>query len=324
MTKHSRRDFICYSSMAGASLLVPDFLKAAPVNNNILILIHLSGGNDGLNTVVPYHNDLYHRLRPALALKKNEIIKLNDELFLNKSLSSFASLYETGEAVILNGIGIPFPSTSHFKSLNSWHTAGCDTENAVTGWVGRILDYDDLFKAAEMNYSFGKLLKGKRKKGVTLYQSDDFPFQINAVTDLINSETEYRVYHLSLSGFDTHTHQKQIQNRLLKVLDEGIRTLSANLKQSGKWKHTLVMTYSEFGRSVNENPFGGTEHGNTNTVLLAGGNLKPIKTANEIYDLQNTTPKIDFRNIYATILDKWFQMDSSLILKDNFRAMDFI
>lgn len=326
MANYNRRNFIGCCAVTGAALLLPDFLKGVSPNEKIFVLIHLSGGNDGLNTVVPLSNDSYYQLRPTLALKKNEVIRLDDELYLNKNLSCFASLYEAGEAVVLNSVGFPHQSKSHFDSLSSWHSTDGNNGKTVTGWVGRLLDGNRSIQAIDMSNSAGKLMKGKNRKGESPshLQSDDFIFQVNSVAELINSNYRFQVYHLSLTGFDTHSHQKEVQNKLLKILDNGIKILSGNLKSSGKWKDTLMMTYSEFGRSMEENMFGGTEHGNANTVLLAGGNLKPTVMFNKYPVGKSRDYEIDFRSVYATILNNWLKVDSSSTLNGNFPLMDFI
>ena len=89
-----------------------------------LIIIELSGGNDGLNTIVPFSNDNYLRNRPTLALKKTDVIKLNDETGIHDSLSKLADLYFNGEVAVIQGLGYPSPNFSHFKSTALWHVGG--------------------------------------------------------------------------------------------------------------------------------------------------------------------------------------------------------
>ena len=105
----------------------------------ILIVLELSGANDGLNTVVPYRNDVYYKARPTLAIKPAQTLKLNDELGLHASMRGFKSLWDDGKLAIVPGCGYPNPNRSHFSSMEYWHTAvpyGAESN----GWVGRFAD----------------------------------------------------------------------------------------------------------------------------------------------------------------------------------------
>src|SRR6185295_18917691 len=125
----TRRGFLTKSMLATTgTLLVPRFLKAFDNQNfqiqsdKILIVLQLSGGNDGLNTIVPYRNDLYYQSRPNLALSKEKIIKVSDELGFNSALEKFQSLYDSGFVTIINNVGYPNPDRSHFRSMDIWQT----------------------------------------------------------------------------------------------------------------------------------------------------------------------------------------------------------
>jgi uncharacterized protein (DUF1501 family) len=153
----TRRDFL-RSTVLGASAAwtVPMFVERTfgqlhdqakdlaiqPVtgkDDTILIVLQLAGGNDGLNTLVPYADDTYHKSRPRLAKSAKEIIKLDDHVGLNKSLPFLGSLFEQGDLGIVQGVGYPNPNRSHFVSTSIWETA--DPNNrANTGWLGRYFD----------------------------------------------------------------------------------------------------------------------------------------------------------------------------------------
>ncbi|MES2922941.1 MAG: DUF1501 domain-containing protein [Verrucomicrobiota bacterium] len=153
----TRRDFL-RSTVLGASAAwtVPMFidrtfgqlhegardLAIQPVtgkDDTILIVLQLAGGNDGLNTLVPYGDDAYHKARPRLAKKEKEIIKLNDHVGLNAAMPFLGSLYKEGDLGIVQGVGYPNPNRSHFVSTSIWETA--DTTNrSNTGWLGRYFD----------------------------------------------------------------------------------------------------------------------------------------------------------------------------------------
>ena len=108
-------------------------------DREILVVLQLAGGNDGLNTLVPVGNDLYEKARPRLKKGKGDVKMLNDDLGLNNSLEFMGSLYDEGDLAIVQGVGYPNPNRSHFVSTSIWET--CDTNNrSNTGWLGRYFD----------------------------------------------------------------------------------------------------------------------------------------------------------------------------------------
>lgn len=129
-------------------MLIPHFLKAyelnylgvAPNTDKTLVIVQLSGGNDGLNTVVPFRNDIYYRERPTLAIARDKVLTLNDEIGFNPALASLKSLYDDGLLTIINNVGYPNPDRSHFRSMDIWQTASDASQYLSTGWLGRYLD----------------------------------------------------------------------------------------------------------------------------------------------------------------------------------------
>src|SRR5690348_4805010 len=148
----SRRDFLkttfASSGVVAWGLSVPTFLSrtagaAAPVGargskDTILVVVELTGGNDGLNTVVPFKDPQYARLRPTLKLPAGQLKKVNDELGLHPSLTGFAELLQDRALCIVQGVGYPNPSQSHFRSMDIWQ-AGSTAERLIEGWLGRAL-----------------------------------------------------------------------------------------------------------------------------------------------------------------------------------------
>ncbi len=131
-----------YGSAYG--LLAPfmnGFAKAREANANkrILVVLELSGGNDGLNTVVPFRNDDYYRVRPNIAIKENKLRKIDDQYGLNAGMAGLERLYKDGKVAMIHGVGYPQPSFSHFNSMAYWHTAAPNS-GASYGWVGRLAD----------------------------------------------------------------------------------------------------------------------------------------------------------------------------------------
>ncbi|MCH2347175.1 MAG: hypothetical protein MK299_07260, partial [Pseudomonadales bacterium] len=150
--KLNRRDLL-QKGMAGLSIaglggtaLVPSLLgraaeaaAVAAANGKILVILELSGGNDGLNTVVPYGDDAYYRHRPEIGIPKGELRVLDDHFGLNPGLAGFERLYKDGKMAIVHGCGYENPSFSHFTSMAYWHTAAPNSGEEY-GWVGRLAD----------------------------------------------------------------------------------------------------------------------------------------------------------------------------------------
>ena len=145
MKKHdqiSRRKFLrafgASSSTLLPSLAIPGFLQAAtalPASNQVLILVELAGGNDGLNTVVPTDDDRYQSLRPRIGLAKSETLALDQTTGLHPKMRGFADLWEQGDLQIVEGVGYPSPNRSHFRSIEIWN-AGTGAESFDNlGWV---------------------------------------------------------------------------------------------------------------------------------------------------------------------------------------------
>ncbi len=149
----NRRDFL--TATAGLSLVslapgVPRFLTSSAATamaaegkvsgDRILVVVQLSGGNDGLNTVVPFRDELYRRARPTLAIPDTQALKINDQLGLHPSLRGLSKLWEAGQLAIVQGIGYPNPNRSHFESMDIWHTGRLEPTGRATGWLGRFLD----------------------------------------------------------------------------------------------------------------------------------------------------------------------------------------
>lgn len=141
----SRREFL-KRSLAGSSLwalgnTVPGFMAntafaAEHGRENILVVVELEGGNDGLNTVIPFADDLYHKARPTLRFNKDEVLRLDDEIGLNPSLSGLNDLYQDQQLAIVQGVGYPNPNRSHFDSMDIWQSA--DPRGKVrSGWLAR-------------------------------------------------------------------------------------------------------------------------------------------------------------------------------------------
>ena len=162
-------------------MMIPNFLKAFERQNlgaiqtseKVLVIIQLSGGNDGLNTVVPYRNDIYYKSRPSIAIPSEKVLKLNDDLGLNPAMESLRSLYDNGLVSIINNVGYPNPDRSHFRSMDIWQTASESTEYLNTGWIGRYLDANCAgkcvpYQALEIDDTLSLSMKGEKVKAYWL------------------------------------------------------------------------------------------------------------------------------------------------------------
>ena len=399
----SRREFIQKSALATVgTMLIPNFLKGfeqqalviqqAQSQGKILIIVQLSGGNDGLNTIIPFRNDIYYRERPNISYKAEKVLKLNDEIGLNPAMQALRGLYDDGKMQIINNVGYPNPDRSHFRSMDIWQTASGSDEYLKSGWLGRYLDAQCSGKcephaAIEVDDSLSLALKGSKIKGMAtqnpaqLYRQTKTPFleklsktnheefdnvnylyktlsetissadyiyekskvyqskaaypqsdlgkRMKTISELINSGVQTQVYYVSHGSFDTHVNQVNQQERLLKQYAESMQVFMDDMKANGRMDDVMVMTFSEFGRRVKQNGSGGTDHGTASNVFVMGGKLKTDKNLMQVPDLQNLDEgdlkyKVDFRNIYATVLDKWLQTDSVAVLGKRFEGLNFI
>lgn len=393
----NRRNFIKTSSLASGYFMLPGFLK--PLENSIttasqknLVVIQFSGGNDWLNTIVPFNNDLYLKNRPRIGLKADKVTVLNKDLAMNNSLLPIKEFFDNGELSIVNNVGYPNPNRSHFRSMDIWHTASNSNEILQTGWLGRYLDSSCKFsyEAIEVDNYLSLALKGKNLNGLAvkninqLYKELKTPYfndlvaatnlndlnednqgylyktlietessveyvyeknkvvtnvatypntqlgnQLKNFANFISSGIATKVYYVSLSGFDTHVGQVGKQSKLLEQYAEAIVAFIKNLKELNKWDDTLIFTFSEFGRRVEENASLGTDHGTAGNVLLFGKTLKNkgiVNPAPDLLNLENGDLKysIDFRSIYKDILQNWLQTDANKIVSANVNPFSII
>ncbi len=357
-----------------------------------LVVIQLSGGNDGLNTIVPYRNDIYYRERPSLAIAKEKTIRATDELGFHKSLAPLKQLYDQGYLSVINNVGYPNPDRSHFRSTDIWHTASNADEYWKSGWMGRYVEKfgKNPAQGIEVDDALSVIMKGETMNGIATqnaklfygslrqpyfsriidkqteehlsehnlgylyktmvdakssakyiyetsktyssnqqYPNNPFARQLSTAAQFINSGLETAVYYISMGGFDTHNNQGNRQEKLLSTYAVSIQAFIEDLKKNDTFKDTLVMTFSEFGRRVSENASSGTDHGTANQVFILGQDLKKPGFYNDAPQLLNLhngdlVHTVDFREIYATLLDKWLQVDDDQVLNRSFSKLDFI
>ena len=397
-----RREFLQVGSLATASFMVPKFLKAfeggavVPPGNKVVVILQLSGGNDGLNTVIPVRNDIYYKSRPRLGIVKEKSILLNDEVGLHPSLTAFADAFNDGSLGILNNVGYPNPDRSHFRSMDIWHTASQSHEYWNTGWLGRYLDAQcsgcgKPTQALEIDDVLSLALKGEDAKGLAfkdprrlfgtsnerffkevsaqhkgdqhhdeqpveyLYKtmaetlsSADYIFKqskqrpsnaeypktelgnsLKTIASLIYSDIDTKVYYVSLGSFDTHVNQEGQQQRLFKEMNDAVASFIKDLKVNNRFNDVLFFTFSEFGRRVAQNASGGTDHGTANNMFFISGGLREKGILNPLPNLSDLDEgdlkyNVDFKNVYATVLNKWLSADDGKILGKKYTPLKFI
>jgi uncharacterized protein (DUF1501 family) len=182
----SRRAFLKRSSLIALAPTVPAFLaqtaRAAAQQNDgrVLVVIQLDGGNDGINTVVPFADEGYARARKQLRLPANRLLKINDQVGLHPAMRGAGKLLESGRLAIVQGVGYPNPSRSHSRSMAIWHTARFDPEeHNGLGWAGRALDNAKPASEAPAALFLGAqappvAIRGRRSVTAALAHLDDF------------------------------------------------------------------------------------------------------------------------------------------------------
>jgi len=369
-------------------------------DDRILVVVQMGGGNDGLNTVVPFSSDAYYRARPTLAVPQKDIVRLNDEVGLHPALAPLKGLYDDGAMAVVQGVGYPNPSRSHFKSMEIWHTADPDGRIVRYGWIGRYFDskclgcerptvgvnvgpamplamqaeggmgvslenpetfqwlpgFDgigaqemqelfrllnapapnepgtiDFLRHTAMNaYISSEQVRGavRAYKGGIEYPNTQFASSLRLIAQMIAGRLTTKVYYAHMTGFDTHAAQRGVHENLLEQLAGGVAAFYRDLEAQGNAGRVLVLAFSEFGRRVAENGSGGTDHGTAAPMFVFGKGLKgglhgqqPSLTDLADGDLKHS---LDFRSVYATVLDRWLGADPQKILGHSFEQVGFI
>jgi uncharacterized protein (DUF1501 family) len=379
-------------------------LAAAPdpaAKGRVLVVLQLDGGNDGLNTVVPYRDADYAKHRPKLHLPAANLHKLDDQVGLHPSLAGLAKLWERRQLAVVQSVGYPNPNRSHFESMAIWHTARLKPDAGTPGWLARGLDQkpaapggdvhalhigDTLLPqalaggqrhvpslasleqfrrrlglpetagAAEQRAALdslgrqergasGSLLQFVERSTLITYTSSarlesvlhgraapagypDFyglAQRLKLIAQLIKAGLTTSLYYTQLSGFDTHANQLNTHAALLREAGDSLRAFLDDLTQAGEAERVLVLVFSEFGRRLAENASGGTDHGTAAPVLLLGPKVRAGVHGSypNLQDLRDGDPKhaLDFRQVYATVLDQWLGCPSAQVLGEPFARL---
>jgi uncharacterized protein (DUF1501 family) len=392
----SRRAFLKSSSLIALAPTAPGFLlqtarAAKPQRDGrILVVIQLDGGNDGINTIVPFADEGYPKHRKLLRLPTTGLIKVNDHVGLHPSMTGAGKLLESGRLAIVQGVGYPNPNRSHFESMAIWHTARFDPEERNgLGWLGRALDDQERRDVRKPDCVFvggaqlPTALRGRRCVASALTRPEDFVIapevkakpasdmqpkedltafvrratldayttaermaevvrakadgagypatalagELQLMARLIKADVGTRVFYTRQSGYDTHAAQLGTHAALLGELAGAMQAFLDDLTAAKLAERVVLLTFSEFGRTVKENGSAGTDHGTAGPVLLAG---LPVQAG-----LVGSTPSLlqldakhgdlkmglDFRRVYATVLESWLGLPARMALGGEFERL---
>ena len=408
----TRRDFIqnTFAVMAAGSALPFLFPRSvfaqaaaggdAPKNRR-LVIVQLAGGNDGLNTVIPFRNGTYTKARPSLRYGSNEALPLGTTgLALHPAMRALRDLYDTGRLAVIQGVGYPSPNRSHFESMDIWQTADPKLSRYI-GWAGRLLDeihdrqgglaqgvalsdelplsliaekalvqtmedpekyqiqvedrlkteksallaaYRNLYSAETRETEGRRYVRetgGETYTGTVGFQSAIRRYQPKAtypggglgpqlqdVARMLIGGAPGQVYHASLNGFDTHASQRGTHGNLMSNLSESLAAFYLDLRAHDRHEDVTVVTFSEFGRRVFQNGSDGTDHGAASVMFVLGGLVRGGMYGNypSLTDLDDGDLKhnVDFRSVYATLIDNWMGADADVALGGAFPRLGFL
>lgn len=378
----NRREFIKFAGLLPFAM-TPYIRAKASSDKKYLVLIELKGGNDGLNTVIPFNDDKYYKIRPNIHIKKNKVIKLNDSIGLNPELKGLKKIFDEGNLAILQNVGYKKVNLSHFTSLDIWERGSYDKLDN-RGWLYKIFrennkkfltdgvvfrgssgllngDKPEFLKMGKLQGFIKNGSKIKPEKNTEkikkfnslqrhLYESQKLTLkvaskfkdvidadsigkvdkknlkdQMRQAVEIINSGVDIPVIKLGLNNFDTHANQPNVHKKLLAQVNQAVQTLKNGISDE-QWRNTLLVTYSEFGRRADENGSKGTDHGEASCMFCMGGSVKGgiIGDSPDLSNMHdnNLVFKTDFRDVYATIENKWFGYDKKIFTE--FNNLDFI
>src|SRR5579884_151725 len=380
---------------------------AQAAQGKTLIVVQMAGGNDGLNTIVPYTDGTYYQARPTLAVPASKVLDLDGRLGMNPALAALKPLWDARKLAVVEGVGYPNPNLSHFAAMDIWQTLDLSGQGG-TGWLGKyVAGYVDkdghpfaslsvgtqlptalralnadvpvvsdpklyrlqadpaeqakgqtsaaeariqtllkLYSTYPRSAPYAALLDATAQSAVqgsktldsaasayspkVTYPSSNFARGLQVLAEVIVQGLGLRVGYVTLGGFDTHAHQDITGNgdegthsRLLQTLAEGLAAFYADLDAHGAAENVVVMTWSEFGRRVNENASQGTDHGTAAPLFVLGNGVQggvygEPPDLNDLDNAGNLKFTTDFRGVYATILDRWLGAPAAQVLGGSF------
>jgi uncharacterized protein (DUF1501 family) len=273
--------------------------QKAPAALPTLVVIRLAGGNDGLNTVIPFADEPYFKARPRLAIPADKVI-LNDRLGLHPALVPFKPLFDAEQFAVIQGVGFPDQPKSHTAAA-IWDNGRLDLSNPSDGWLRWPALRAPLVRA-------------------------DWKARFDAIAAAIGSQPTTRVHFAALAGFDTHVGQAGRHARALAALAESVVAFWNQLAEQSAQSRVAILIHSEFGRTLAENGMGGTDHGSAGPVLLIAPNVKArvVGTHPSLTDLDAAGAlkhTVDFRSVYATLLTGWLKVPYQPIVGSEIKSL---
>jgi uncharacterized protein (DUF1501 family) len=283
----SRRGFVRALGVAGAAWAAAPLLKArsitqSPPSERSLVVIHLAGGHDGRSVFVPCDDEAYYRARPTLALQRNELLRLGESVWLNRAGGDLAPLWERGELAVLPHVGFAPASLSHYRATQVW-LSGSGPEDVVnTRWTERcgrpVVD-----------------LPG------------DFESALAQIAARVADGGTGAIYHVRLEGFDTHFEQRAAHDASLATFARGVAQFQQQLARKGAADRVLTLAFSEFGRALEENEFGGTHHAATGQCYFIGAGVRGGQR-------HESSALTEHRRVIATAAEGWLGAPASCVL----------
>ena len=382
----NRRSFLASAGVLGAAAGWPLALHAGTARyERTLVLLELAGGNDALNTLIPYADPAYRSLRPSLAVPREQVIALDEQRGLHPALQPLLTRWREGSLALVDCVGHPARSLSHFRSRDLWDTAAENREQSDAGWLARAFtrapppsgfaadglvigpgragplagagvrtiavdDPSRLRRQARLVRPNGavaagtalahvlaversvaqaaeRLALGPRPAGP--FPAGPFGHALETAARILAGPGRVAAIKLTLNGFDTHRRQAGLHERLLEQLAEGLAALATALEESGRWHDTLLLTCSEFGRRPRENGDRGTDHGTAGMQLVLGGAVRgglygPPPALAHLDGAGNPAHAIDFRQVYATVLERWWSVPAAGVLGARLAPLGFL
>ena len=248
----NRRNFLTLTgTFTGGMLVLPDFLHAFGSQNNLVIgeqcivFVQLNGGNDGLNTFIPYDNPLYYDLRTKIALSKDAVIGKNKGMAFHPSLKDFAQMQQNGDLTVIQNVGYPEPIRSHFRSQEIWQTAADSDKYINEGWLGRYLDLQCNGHQATAGINLDSIdnlaLKGMEPNSITVKDPNRFK---------VKSDKEENV---TLSDNPQLDFVRKIANSVTEGSDEIQKALAKSKSEISYPKTELSKNLEWIGRLIKGN-----------------------------------------------------------------------
>jgi len=372
---------------------------ATKTKDKTLVVVQMTGGNDFMNTIVPFTNGHYYDARKKIVMKQEDVLPINDTLAINGNASPFKRLFDEGRMAIIQGIGYPDSNRSHFRGMDIWHTCEPDrvgsegwlglaireldpkSENVLTGVnIGQglpramsvagvpVTSISDLEGYGVMNQIEKEQLRDKAlqafkdiygqaigsgvvaeyigKTGLDVLKGADM---LGDVASNYQSTVEYadnsiakslkdvarihlnglgtRVFYTNHGGYDTHANEMPSHPKLMADLSGAISDFLDDLEQHDESENVAILVFTEFGRRMRDNG-SGTDHGSGGGAFLFGKNVKgglyseyPSLDPSDWEHGEDLKHTIDFRGIYGTVLEQWFDLDAKPIVKGEFEQI---